>query len=542
MATVQVNRRGGSSVLLTSSKTRIAVAAVIALLLGAVSAPRADAAGQGQEIAWAPCASDAAFECGTFEVPLDYRALDGGRIDVALIRRPAADPARRIGSLVFNPGGPGASGIDALMSAYSLFPAETRARFDIVSFDPRGTGRSTPLTCFADPAEEAALLSRTPAGFPVGPEERQKWISAYARYGEACEEHGGPVISHMSTANVARDMDRLRGELGEDRISYYGTSYGTYLGATYANLFPSRVRVMVLDANVPPSQWNDERAGATHGTFLRLNSHAGTEAALRQFLNRCGQAGTGRCAFTAGRPSATLVKYRTLLDRLRAAPVDIGGQTFTYASTVTTVGFSLAQQDPVPGVPGTGWKGLAGLLQTLWVATTSGATTTLGTTDGPPAPGGWPTLLGAATPGAPAGTYGVLCSDSPNPRNPLSYQYQARVADRLAPHGFGSLWAWTAEPCAHWPVTDRDRYTGPFDKETAPLLLIGNTLDPNTPYANSLAMSRELANARLLTVDGSGHTALLNKSSCADDYIDDYLTGKALPPPGTRCAQDQQPF
>ncbi|MGI8867423.1 MAG: alpha/beta hydrolase [Mycobacteriales bacterium] len=454
--------------------------------------------------------------------------------------------------MVYNPGGPGGAGTASLPLVYPLFTPLTRARFDVVTLDPRGIGDSAQLQCFDTPEQEAALLAHAPLGFPVGAQQTQQWIETYAQFDQACAQHGGPIQYHMSTANVARDMDRLRAALGENKLTYYGPSYGSYLGATYANMFPHRIRAIILDGNVPPVQWNDTRIGAVLGTFLREGSHVGSETALQMMLRKCGQVGTDRCAFSAGSPQATLAKYRALLYRLRANPVTLGGQSFTYAFTTELVVGYLAVQNRILGLP-VSWKDLADLLQTLQTLTSPGQATraTL--------PADVKAITAAALPGAlsgrlsPAlsgnfgpqlleGELGVYCSESPNPRDPNSYSLQAKIGDLLAPDGFGSVWAWVAEPCAQWQARDADRYTGPFNKPTVPLLVIGILGDPNAPYFASVEMSHELANTRLLTETGGGHTALENKSDCTDGYIDSYLATGALPPVGTVCGQNQQPF
>lgn len=496
-------------------------------------------------LTWAPCETAPDFQCAFMPVPLDYDAPNGTQINVALIRKLATDPARRIGSVVFNPGGPGGVGTD-LPITYPLFSPEIRARFDVVSFDPRGIGQSAQLRCFATPEDEAALLSQAPDGFPVGAEEESRWIDVYRQFGQACAQNGGPILSHMSTANVARDVERLRVALGDDRLTFYGPSYGSYLGATYANLYPSRVRAMVLDGGVPGSAWNDARTGRVLGTFLREGSHIGGQTAFSIFGDKCGQVGADRCAFTAGGTEATLDKYRTLLDRVQADPVTLQGVVFDRATTTTYVSSYLTIQNEVLGQP-TGWKVLADLLQALWTLSEPGVSSQQITIPedladslrSRPLPGPLASEFGSRLP---EGTYGVLCSESPNPSDPSSYSAQDALASRVAPDGFGSVWTWIAEPCATWPATDDDRYTGPFNRQTVPLLVVGSVGDPSTPYSASVLMANELANARLLTQDGGGHTALINKSDCTDGHIDAYLTTGELPPVGTVCAQNEQPF
>src|SRR5882672_4988712 len=196
-------------------------------------------------LSWTDCGGN--LQCTTARVPLDYDHPDRDSISLAVIRRPAGDPARRVGSLVFNPGGPGTSGLEFVRKALAFIPPELLARFDFVSFDPRGVGESTPVRCFASLAEQQAFFGSVPP-FPVGASEEQVFMDADRR----CLKRNARLLPHVSTANVARDMDLLRQALGESRLTYLGASYGTYLGTTYANLFPDRVRALALDGAVDP--------------------------------------------------------------------------------------------------------------------------------------------------------------------------------------------------------------------------------------------------------------------------------------------------
>lgn len=516
-----------------------AVAALVVVPQSASAHPRATEVGAFD---WQACADAPGFECSVFPVPLDYDSPGSGTIDLAVIRHVATDPVHRLGSLFFNPGGPGDSGVSALPELYDLFPAQVRADFDLVSFDPRGVGGSAGVFCFPSPDQESALVNQAPVGFPVGRDEQQTWIEVYRQFGQACGDNAGPVLGHMSTANVARDMDRLRQAVGDPKLNYLGISYGTYLGATYANLFPSRVRAMVLDSDIDAGAWADELTGTALGTFLRIGSDQGSGQTLAEFVQECGNVDASRCAFSAGSPDATRAKLDALLARFRAGPIVVEGTPIPYAAVVAAIVSGLYVVSPDPARGRIGWTGLAGILQVLWTASSGG---TVPSRAGGPAvrllTRRGPTLLGE--PSYLAGVYGVLCSDSPNPRLPWLYPAQEAYADaRSGP--VGSLWAWQSEPCATWPVAaDPDRYLGPFDHVTAaPILLVGITHDPATPYQAAVNLSQELARARLLTVDGSGHTSLLNPSTCALADESAYFIDGALPPVGAVCHQDHPAF
>jgi pimeloyl-ACP methyl ester carboxylesterase len=490
---------------------------------------------------WHEC--DDGFYCAILHVPLDYRHPGRRSIDIAVIEHRPTGRRRAIGSLLFNPGGPGGAGTQALPLAYRFFPARLRALFNIVSFDPRGVGASTAVRCFPTAQAEQRFFAGLPAGFPADREQEQKWTGAYAALSRRCEKTSGWLLPHLSTADVARDMDMLRRVLGGRQLSYLGISYGSYLGATYASMFPGRVRAMVLDSNVNPVAWATGNGTANSlSVSLRLRADEGTAQTLNAFLDLCAKAGVARCAFAAGNAQATRTKFSVLLRRLRRRPVTVGSPpaTYTFAKTVSTLDSALAVPVARPGLA-PGWQETAGLLQQLWEQSTRNHAA--GAVPPRPHPGH------AATTPAPAPAYpgqeqqlAVTCSDSPNPRDPQAYIVEAA---RAYAHygGPGPDWAWSDEPCATWPATASDRYTGRWNKATAhPILLIATTHDPALPYQDSLAMSRDLADARLLTVDGYGHTAFFNESACAEAYETAYLISGALPPRGAVCHQNHAPF
>jgi pimeloyl-ACP methyl ester carboxylesterase len=535
-------RRGAALADALLAALGLVAAAVATVPATAVAASAAIAAPAVPVLDWQSCGGG--FFCATATVPLDYAHPNGATINLAVIKHPAADPAHRIGSLFFNPGGPGAPGTTFLRQLYAQFPAAVRARFDVVSFDPRGIGQSTGLQCFDNISQEDKVLSGAPGGYPVGAAQARALENVTAALDKACAEHAGPLLAHDTTADVARDMDLLREAVGDPTMNYLGTSYGTLLGATYANLFPGKVRAMALDGNIDPVAYATGTDGSARllSTYLRLGSDEGSAATMNAFLDLCGRAAASACAFSAGSPAATHSKWTTLLDRLASHPVTLAGQTVTKAVAVVETLRMLFFALPIPGLT-TGWPGLATFLQDLWALTDGGITPA-----GNPVP-----AMGVMVPGlaaapstetpyaGPEAQYGVTCSDSPNPGNPA--QYAAQAAFAAARSGvFGLAWAWTAEPCAQWPVLAPQRYTGPWNKTTAPILVVGNTFDPSTPYQDAIAMSRDLANARLVTVDGYGHTALLNHSSCVDTIEGDYFVSGVLPRLGTVCKQDHSPF
>jgi pimeloyl-ACP methyl ester carboxylesterase len=342
----------------------------------------------------------------------------------------------------------------------------------------------------------------------------------------------------MSTADSARDMNLLRQAVGADRLTYLGLSYGTILGATYANLFPNRVRAMVLDGNLNPAAWVSRRQRTFPGflpTYLRQGTDVGARATLDAFLNLCGRASTARCAFSAGSAAATRAKFAALLRRL---PLGSSRAHATYGEIVTKV---------VIGLYATrAWGMLASELQKVWTTGSASreAWSRSLSTPSPSVPGPPAVATTSATPAAQYASLGqvfaVICGESPNP-GPAAFPRSDTFAfDRSGP--VGRYWTWAMEPCATWPATAASPYDGPWNRDTAnPVLVIGNTHDPATSYQGAVAMSRQLARARLLTVDGYGHTTLGSPNPCTVRYETRYLIAKILPPRGARCV-GEQPF
>lgn len=486
----------------------------------------AGASAPASTIAWTPC--DPGFDCAQVQVPLDYDHPRGARISLALVRLPASDPAHRIGSVFVNPGGPGGSGVDFVLGAGpSLFTPEVRARFDIVGFDPRGIARSTPLQCF-DTDEDAAAVA-APVPYPTSPAETRAWITRERTVDAACARQAGPILDHMSTANVARDLDRLRQAAGDRLLTYYGVSYGSFLGNVYANLFPRRFRALVIDGVLDPVAWTTGRGGQARRVpfSTRLRSAVGARDTLNEFFRLC-DAGGSACAFGPDSAHRFATLYRTLKKHPVAFPQPDGSvleydESFLVGDTLGAMYDSSI------------WPDLASFLAEL-------------ETQADPAALAQHLLqLRAAAAAAPEyhnyveGFPGVACSDT---INPTSYRAWVRAAavSRRRDGIFGPLWTWASSQCADWPGRDRDRYLGPFTHRTArPVLVVGNQFDPATPYQGAVTAARLLPSSRLLTLHAWGHTSLF-RSSCADQAIGTYLLTGRTPPRGTVCEQDVVPF
>ena len=495
------------------------------------SAASAAPAASTAPIAWTKCnVRMGPFECATVRVPLDYDRPGGERIALALTRLPASDPARRIGSLLVNPGGPGGSGVEFVLGiGQELFTPEVRARFDVVGFDPRGVMASAGLRCFGTPKQ----LGRQPLpfAFPITPAEEVVQAALNGKIDHACQARGSRILDHMSTANVARDMDVIRRAAGDDKLSFAGYSYGSYLGVTYANMFPDRVRAVVVDGVVDPIAWSTGRGdeALTIPFSTRIGSHTGAQATLEEFFRLCDAAGPD-CALSGG----AAARFAALAERARVAPLrfvfpdgftlemdysELIGLTFgaLYSSTV--------------------WGELAqGLADAEAAATSRGAAVAGGARLR-----GFVAKYGASLyPNFIEGNTGVACSDSDSPNSYAAWSAAGAAADEHSL--FGRLWTWGWSACAQWQGFDSDRYMGPFTNATAnPVLVVGTTFDAATRYEGALTVHELMADSALLTVNGWGHTSGF-MSRCADEHIARYLIELRTPAAGTACEQDVPPF
>jgi pimeloyl-ACP methyl ester carboxylesterase len=528
---------------------RVVLAALVAVLAatlyavpssaGTAAAPSASGTGSAAvpKLDWGSCAAEGegleAFQCATAVVPLDYDKPKGRQITLALARLPASDPGRKLGSLFLNPGGPGGSGVDFLFGAGPfLYSDEVRARFDLVGFDPRGIIRSTPLRCY-DTFDEA-IADLAPFQFPVTRAEERVWIQSDRALARACAEHAGRILDHMSTANVARDMDLLRRAVGDRKMTYVGYSYGTAIGSTYANMFPDKVRAVVIDGVIDPVSYTTGRGdqARTLPSDARLRSEQGAYDTLQGFLRLCDLGGPN-CAFSGGNPKR---RYDRLARRLIAEPAQLpdgegGTVPFTYNDLVgTTLG---AMYDP------SSWPDLAAFLQELLDELTrpQAAAADLQALRA---------RLGARFqqedyPNFVEGFPGVACSETHNPSNVGAWSRAARAQDRQFPY-FGRPWTWFTSVCEPWPGWDDDHYDGPWNHRTAnPVLVVGNLFDPATPYHGAVTVDRLLPRSRLLTLAGWGHTSLFT-SACIDAHVSTYLLTTRVPPKGTVCQPDVVPF
>jgi pimeloyl-ACP methyl ester carboxylesterase len=512
---------------LTALITVIAVIALAALTLS--STPANASAASSPQIPWSPC-EGGGLECATVPVPLDYDQPSGASVLLSLIRLRATDPDHRIGSLLVNPGGPGGSGVDLVLGAGEFFPPEIRARFDLVGFDPRGVGRSTPVRCFGTPRQWGPAFW---AELPLTPSAVEVVAAADSYLADACQQRAGRIIDHMTTADVARDMDLLRAALGDQQLSFLGFSYGSMLGTTYANLFPNHVRAIVVDGVLDPVAWTTGAPGQQDLPFsTRLRSDKGAQATLGEFFRLCDQAGPD-CAFSGG----SAARFAALRQRLLAGPilVQLGGESFPFTYTdliFSTLGalyspfawpfqaefLALVEASAAPAVLG---AALADVRASLGYVNKRGFPR-------------YPNFL--------EGFPGVACSDSDNPDSHAAWFAAAEDAEAQFGY-FGRAWTWISSICAVWPGQGADRYTGPWNADTAnPVLVVGNYFDPATRYEGAQTVAGLLPNSRLLSYAGWGHTVYWGVSSCVDAAVNAYLIDGVLPAKGTVCQPEINPF
>jgi pimeloyl-ACP methyl ester carboxylesterase len=443
-------------------------------------------------IDWEDCGGG--FECGTLEVPLDYDDPSGETIELALTRQPALDPDARIGSLLTNPGGPGATGIDFVQSIAPALSFDIQDAFDIVGWDPRGVGESAPVDCGFD---SERLFHPDPT--PDDAAELETIRTAQQDFAAACGEQAGDLLEHVGTQDTARDLDAIREALGDDGLTYVGFSYGTSIGQTYANLFPENVRAIVLDGVVDLSLPSIDLAEAQYRGFERQ---------LDALLQRC--ADDADCEFATG--SDPFAAFDALRAQVETTPIPtddadrpVGPGEF-YTGTLLTLYFSDAYD---------------ALFEALQAAVEGDGTLLLGYYD---------SYVGIGDQGPYAA---INCIDSawpaPEGFDALYAELQAE-APRLGAGG-----AYEYEWCSYWPFPPLDPLPSLAATGAAPILVVSTTGDPATPYEWGVHAAELLDDAVLLTHEGDGHTVYANGVACVDDIVDAYLLDLDLPADGVVC-------
>jgi pimeloyl-ACP methyl ester carboxylesterase len=448
---------------------------------------------QRQQLDWKRCGQD--FSCTTMLAPLDYADPDGTAITLSVAKRTATSSSKRLGSLIINPGGPGGSGVGYV----GYFNAAGLESYDIVGWDPRGVGRSTPVSCFGrEDLDRYFSMDNS----PDDPGELQARIDAQIEFGQSCLRRSGALLEHISTMDTVRDLDLLRYLVGDSKINYFGSSYGTRIGALYAELFPQRVGRMVLDGAVDINSKS------------KINQVDGFERALRHFASWCADE---HCQIGAQRDDV-LSKIKEFLDRLDQQPLAVaGGRTLSQQQGVEAVFYSMY-----------GGRG-------SWPELREALTTAIFDGNG----AGLLALADASDRRNRDGDYGQLNYAFPAIRCLDSQDDSVRAAEkRLAEESrrapiLGRLNG-PDLTCALWPVKSAPKQPAVDGGGAPAIVVIGTTGDPATPYEYAKSMADQLSSAVLVTFNGEGHLAY-GQSSCVKSVVDAYLVRSQVPRDGTRC-------
>jgi pimeloyl-ACP methyl ester carboxylesterase len=422
-------------------------------------------------------------------VPIDRTQPNGRTIDIALARVPARKPSQRIGSILENPGGPGGSGIDILRQGLR-FSGAAADRFDLVGFDPRGVGASAGLTCDA-----TVPAFREADSGPDSPAEQADLDAKAKAVADECESTDGSLLGHVDSDDVARDMDVIRAALGDEKLTYYGFSYGTYLGELYAQDFPDRVRAIVLDGVVDPA---DDFAAFLRGQTVAL------EKTLEQMFAKCDK--TPSCPVHGG----TAAAYDRVAAKAEQRPLAAGNGQMLGPSELATGTIDVTYSDdwsPFYSALAAADRGNGGPMLQL-------AEEYYG--------------FGSFTQYA-----AVECVDSAHPTGAQEFAQFAAELQAVSPR-LGAAVANELLPCAFWPAPPVGHPGDVRAPGTPPILVIGNTGDAATPYEQAVKVAGNLEHGVLLTYDGNGHTAY-GRSACIDDAVTAYLVDLRTPPPNTTC-------
>lgn len=456
-----------------------------------------------QSAEWTACGD---FECATLTAPLDYADPSAASVDLELLKRSASNADERIGSLFVNPGGPGVSGIEYARLAEVLFTQPVLDHYDIVGWDPRGVGESTSITCVTD--EETDTYYETD-GTPDNAAEVRDLVRLNASFTKGCVADSAALIPELGTFSSARDIDILRSAVGEPRLNYFGASYGTELGAIYAELFPQRVGRMVLDGALDPAVSLDE---------LSVGQLRGFQGATEAFIGDCITREGCAVGPTSGEAEDELAQL--LLD-IDAAPLPTdSGRPLT--ESLATIGMISAMYSEASG-----WPALRlGLSQ----AFNGDGTVLLALADAYTernADGTYASNVNSAFPA-------ISCTDRPATSSVVQAAQLSKRYQRISPI-FGRTFAWGALSCRDWPVIRSKFPTDAVAKGADPIVVIGTTRDPATPYAWSVSLAKSLQNGVLVSRDGDGHTGYNAGNTCVDDAIDQYLVGGDVPDDPTLC-------
>ena len=444
----------------------------------------------GQDLAWGSCERGSG-ECAKLEVPLDYKDPGGKTIKIEVLRVKAK--GKKAGSLVVNPGGPGGSGVEYAAAADYVVSDQIRKNFDVVGFDPRGVARSSPVDCLDDAGMDR-YLAKDPT--PDTAAERTEDDRAQKEFADGCKAKSGDLLGHVSTADAARDMDVLRAALGDGKLTYLGKSYGTYLGATYAELFPDRAGRLVLDGVIPPDASSEE---------VVIGQAKGFDTATKAWAQDCVD---NDCSL--GNSVDEVVKsVQDQLAELDKQPLPASaGITLTEGWATWGIAQALYDQGM--------WSKLTDALVSAKDGD-GGPLSELGRTyAGRDSGGDYRSNLLEALPA-------VNCLDRPE----KGTDQDALIAKAVKAAPIWGRALASESPCSQWPVDGTNTPHTIDAKGADPILVVGTTRDPATPFEWAERLNNQLADSALITHEGDGHTAYMRQNDCVDKAVDEYwLTGK----------------
>ena len=463
-----------------------------------------------QVLTWKSC--NDGMQCTTAKAPLDWSKPSGASISLALIRHRATN-GHPLGSLLVNPGGPGASGVDFIKDSLDFAVDKTlEANYDVVGFDPRGVNKSSAIKCFTDPATFDTYIY----GLPKGTIGSDQWISEVEQqnkvFGESCAKDTGALLGHVDTDSAARDLDLLRAALGDKKLDYLGYSYGTLLGQTYANLFPKNTGRLVLDGVVDPTVSPFE---------LSADQAKGFELDLRAFLAECPK--IKNCPFT-GTIDQSMTSIRGLLDKLDRSPIrNSDGRLLGSQTMFTAIIYPLYNTSS--------WPYLVDLFNDV---DNGSAKIAFSFADGYNDRNANGTYASNET----EAFIAINCLDYPSDPSVSTMRAQEAELDKMAPV-FGHEMAWGGTSCFDWPYKPTRTAGALAAKGSAPILVVGTTGDPATPYAMAQHVATLLQNGHLITYHGNGHTAY-NKDTtpadkCVNAAVDDFFVHGTVPKSDPQC-------
>jgi pimeloyl-ACP methyl ester carboxylesterase len=458
-----------------------------------------------QVLEWSSCENG--LQCTTAIAPLDWADASGERIELALVRQPATS-GNRVGSLLVNPGGPGASGFDFVANSIEFATSDRlRSSFDVVGFDPRGVGRSSAVRCYEDASEFDAVLYDIIPGTPGSDEWLESARVAKSAFADRCLELTGPLLGTVDTISAARDLDMLRAALGDQTLNYLGYSYGTLLGAVYADLFPAKTGRLVLDGALDPT--------ASYAD-ITLAQTVGFESAFTAYLEDC--LNLAECPFR-GSVTQSEDTVRALFETLAASPLGAqDGRQLGRATMMTAIILPLYSQST--------WPSLSQLFTTVFAGDPTYAFELADSYYGRDAEGNFADNQFEAF-------IAINCLNEGSDTSVDVLRAEAEELARLAPV-FGPQWAWD-QGCVGWPVPAQRQLSPIVAPGSADILVIGTTNDPATPYSWAVTLAGTLEHGHLVTFEGEGHTAYNKSNSCINDVVDNFLVNGTVPPADPRC-------